>query len=93
VDPPGQSAGCEGPTSDKDGGPDSRVPGILILIDARAVSQQHAPIKQAVVSNGVGLTFVDCRRLRRIGHGAIPYGFAGYIRPRCRVDAARPTPT
>jgi hypothetical protein len=58
-----------------------------------AVSRQHAPIKQAVASNGVGLTFVDCRRLRRIGHGAIPYGFAAYIRARCRMDAARPTPT
>ena len=35
MDPPGQSAGCEGPTSDNDGRSDSRVmPGILILIDA-----------------------------------------------------------
>jgi len=35
VDPPGQSAGCEGPTSDNDGRSDSRVmAGIVILIDA-----------------------------------------------------------
>jgi hypothetical protein len=35
VDPPGQSAGCERPTSDNDGRSDSRVmAGIVILIDA-----------------------------------------------------------
>jgi hypothetical protein len=51
VDPPGQSAGCEGPTSDKDGRPDSPVtPGILILIDA-PLSPIAAPLRVPPSSN------------------------------------------
>ena len=51
MDPPGQSAGCEGPTGDNDGRSDSRVmPGILILIDAPR-SRIAAPRRVAPSSN------------------------------------------